>query len=716
MHHFIYPSKDTYITNRTGLEDKNFGIDEILQIGTKNIPQRILNATKEYSYIDTIFTNQGFLDFTGVFTGSLAGSSSFANGTISGSNIELSASYFSGSIDGNVLELSASAVSGSLVDGYITGSIIIASSVGLFTGQLTGSKVCLTGTGSGIEVTNEQNWTTSDTKFVDRTLIAFDLDVVSASISTREIINPKFHLKIKVSNEYDLPINYTVYAFAVSQSWNMGDGYWSDGGSDEGVSWTYKDNNYGSTWYNTSISGSRPAINFITDTTNSTSSFGYGGGTWYSESFCSQSFGLKSSDIEMDVTPLVMKWISGSIPNEGFILFSSDEMQSTGSGFILKFFSRDTNTIYSPCLDIAWDDSQQVTGSQYTNSIIISTLNSGITSSVQSGSLITISGGISGSFSASAILTLTQSGSDYLGNGFVVGTGLTGNITGIPVIGNVESVISISQSLVEKPCGNSLSASTVSGSFTSGIFSGSTFTAYYVNYNFIDAFLTGSWNESFLLGSSVYITLPSSIYPYAYAHVNGVYITGTALGTYIIYNTTSASFSGQFIDNNLYGASVNFQLSGSVYTSSYSYTSSIELTSSVLSPLDVSYPFTINLQNVQPQYRSGDIVRMNVFGRKKFPLKTFGKSTQQEQYLIPEYLPSSSFYALKDDQTGEIVLNFDSYTRISCDYPSGNYFIVDTTGLQQERYYRVLIQVQDNNEVYTMDTGKTFKIVRGGTV
>ena len=132
--------------------------------------------------------------------------------------------------------------------------------------------------------------------------------------------------------------------------------------------------------------------------------------------------------------------------------------------------------------------------------------------------------------------------------------------------------------------------------------------------------------------------------------------------------------------------------------------------------MDVDRPFTIVIQNLSPAYRAGDIVKIGVFGRKQFPLKTFGKTTQQQQYLIPEFLPSSSYYALKDNQTEEIVLNFDSYTQLSCEYPYGNYFIVDTTGLPQERYYRVLIRVNNGNEIYTIDTGKTFKIVRGGEV
>jgi hypothetical protein len=32
MHTFLYPQKDTYITNEVGYANKNFGIDEILEL------------------------------------------------------------------------------------------------------------------------------------------------------------------------------------------------------------------------------------------------------------------------------------------------------------------------------------------------------------------------------------------------------------------------------------------------------------------------------------------------------------------------------------------------------------------------------------------------------------------------------------------------------------------------------------------------------------
>lgn len=720
MHHFIYSSNDTFITNRSGLTDKNFGVDEILQIGTTNKPIAILSQTKDYVYINQIFNNSPVQSFTGIFTGSFGGDAVDSLGILSGSNLWFSASYFNGTVNG-VPMVGSGSVSGSLIQGIVSGSLIVPFLTGIYTGQLSGSDVCLTGTGSGIDRHTEPNWTTTSSQNIDRSIILFNLTKISESIAKGDIVNPKFFLNLKVCNEYQLPINYVIYAAPISQSWDNGNGYLSDGGSSVGASWYYRNSSDGIEWYNPKIIGSRYAINFISDPSLLSASFGMGGGTWYSESYCSQSFGNQSADIKMDVTSIVNGWLSGNYENNGFILFSSDELNATGSGFILKYFSRDTNTIYSPYLDVSWNDAVFITSSLMTSSIVITTVSSGISSSISNGSSMTIAGGLSGSFSGSAILTLVPNYSEsvmlsyYSASGFTVSEGLGGNILGIPLIGNVDAIVSVSQSLITGPCGNSFYTQLATGSLTTGIFSGSTFTAYYVDHKFENGWLTGSWTEAALIGSTVNISIPSNIEPYTYAYVNGVYVNGKALGTYLLSGSNSASFNGQFIDGNLFGASLQLQLSGTIVTASYSYTSSIQISSSVLTQLDIKYPFTINVQNMQPTYVAGDLVKISIFGRKKYPQKYFGRSTQQEQYMIPEILPSSSFYALKDNQTDEIVVDFDSYTQISCEYPYGNYFLLDTTGLPQERYYRVLIRVNDSNNSYTVDTGKIFKIIRGGS-
>jgi hypothetical protein len=65
----------------------------------------------------------------------------------------------------------------------------------------------------------------------------------------------------------------------------------------------------------------------------------------------------------MDVTDIVNYWLlSGS--NEGFLLRFSGSQETNNSTFgQLKFFSSQTNTIYSPKLEVRWDDHKPCTGS-----------------------------------------------------------------------------------------------------------------------------------------------------------------------------------------------------------------------------------------------------------------------------------------------------------------------------------------------------------------
>ena len=71
----------------------------------------------------------------------------------------------------------------------------------------------------------------------------------------------------------------------------------------------------------------------------------------------SQSFQNESPDIRINVTDIVRQWVSGSIPNYGFIFkrLTSDERSSEVLGS-LKFFGRETHTIFVPKLEVVWND------------------------------------------------------------------------------------------------------------------------------------------------------------------------------------------------------------------------------------------------------------------------------------------------------------------------------------------------------------------------
>jgi hypothetical protein len=77
------------------------------------------------------------------------------------------------------------------------------------------------------------------------------------------------------------------------------------------------------------------------------------------------------------------------------------------------------------------------------------------------------------------------------------------------------------------------------------------------------------------------------------------------------------------------------------------------------------------------------------------------------------YLPTSSYYAIKDLATNEYVVNFDdNYTQISSD-SHGNYFDVYMSGLEPERYYSILIKTDINGSTKIFDDDYYFKVVNG---
>jgi len=156
---------------------------------------------------------------------------------------------------------------------------------------------------------------------------------------------------------------------------------------------------------------------------------------------------------------------------------------------------------------------------------------------------------------------------------------------------------------------------------------------------------------------------------------------------------------------------LDVQLDGTVITSSYDYTSSIVTLSSSLQPVNVNLPFAAVVQNLKPAYTVGNVVRINIFGREEQPLKNFVRKTQLTQYLTPKYLPTSSYYSIKDNETEEIIIDFDNYTKLSCD-TVGNFLMLDTTAFAQERNYRLRLKVEDNGSVYVFDNNDIFKIVR----
>ena len=101
--------------------------------------------------------------------------------------------------------------------------------------------------------------------------------------------------------------------------------------------------------------------------------------------------------------------------------------------------------------------------------------------------------------------------------------------------------------------------------------------------------------------------------------------------------------------------------------------------------------------------------RLNV--RPKYPKVVFATSSL---YTKQHYLPSgSSLYAVKDLDTDEYVIDFDSqYTKLSADTTS-SYFDIYMNGLEPERYYKVLIQATAGGSTTIYDDNYYFKVSNG---
>jgi len=191
-----------------------------------------------------------------------------------------------------------------------------------------------------------------------RILIKFDLSSISESISNNTISGSsiKHCLKMVSTNEVEIPTTYTLEFYPISQSWSDGIGRFYDNPINKNdVSWFNRQTNV--SW---SLAAGNSHFFYRTN---------YGGGNWFTSSInntaYSQSFTRKVSDINIDITQYVNDILSDSRPNNGFMikLPETDESSSIFKLGSAKYFSSNTNTIYSPVLETKWNNTTFITAS-----------------------------------------------------------------------------------------------------------------------------------------------------------------------------------------------------------------------------------------------------------------------------------------------------------------------------------------------------------------
>ena len=150
--------------------------------------------------------------------------------------------------------------------------------------------------------------------------------------------------------------------------------------------------------------------------------------------------------------------------------------------------------------------------------------------------------------------------------------------------------------------------------------------------------------------------------------------------------------------NTIYPPQLEFKWRDFVSCLTGSATASIVNTTNLVSSL-AENPGTFTPQSINR-------FRFNV--APKYPIRVY---TTESQFTGTNYLPTSSYYSVKDLDTNETVIDYDTnYTQLSSD-SKGNYFDIYMNGLEPERYYKICIKTNIEGSTLVLDDNYYFKIV-----
>ena len=115
------------------------------------------------------------------------------------------------------------------------------------------------------------------------------------------------------------------------------------------------------------------------------------------------------------------------------------------------------------------------------------------------------------------------------------------------------------------------------------------------------------------------------------------------------------------------------------------------------------------VKNLATEYKESSKGKIRVFGRERFPARTFSTTSN---YTLVKYLPTTTYYSVVDADTEQVIIPFDTtYTKVGCD-SEGNYFNFWFNGLQPERFYKFVFRVDQNGTTKYFDDNFYFKVVR----
>ena len=364
MHHFIFPSKDTWISSGSStitgesFKDQNFGRDQILEV-------KKFFYNNSFNHQTRALINFSGTDFTEM-------SQSIVDGKITNPKFYLRLYEAEGNSEmTEEYKLAIQSISQSWIEG-----------TGKFEDNPKNTNGCSWNNRSNAIGGTEVEWSTQTSvgntfasgtltigrgNFENQEITIGGVDFVFVTGSTAVFDNSSTEIFVLSGSTRDISANNLTASINNSSSLHGLSITASRGGTgvvilSGSVAGTLGNHSAASSSVLFTFNGDKTkAVEGGTDTTTAVNA---NGPSVLNVSQSEQSFTNESADVEVDVTNMVNMWLQGQYSNYGMQIRFSGSQETDSSTFgHLKFFSSNTHTIYSPRLEVRWDDHSPCTGS-----------------------------------------------------------------------------------------------------------------------------------------------------------------------------------------------------------------------------------------------------------------------------------------------------------------------------------------------------------------
>jgi hypothetical protein len=116
----------------------------------------------------------------------------------------------------------------------------------------------------------------------------------------------------------------------------------------------------------------------------------------------------------------------------------------------------------------------------------------------------------------------------------------------------------------------------------------------------------------------------------------------------------------------------------------------------------------VGVTNLKKEYKVNSEVKLKIFGRELYPLKTF---TNTFSYDTIKYLPQTTYYQIKDVNSDDVIIPFSEYSKVNCD-TTGNYIKLNFSNWEAGRTYKIEFKIDMDSDIQYFDESLTFSLIK----